>query len=663
MTTTPSPTRSALRRALASPGVTAGLATTALGAVLIAPLATAGPASAAPAVAPAVAPAAAPGAVRLAGARTVSDALSVSFDGRPAGSGGASRAGRGDVHLLAWNDFHGNLEPATLNIYGQFAGGAAYLAKLVKQRQAAYGPGQATVLAGDNIGAAPLPDALFHEEPATVVTNLMHVDYSAVGNHEFDKGATELLRVARGGCGADKCAGKPYALPNGRTTNVYPGAAFRYLAANVVDAKGRTLFPATGTKVLRTTSGHRVKVGFIGEVLKETPTIVTPSGVAGLTFTDEAAAANKAVAALRKQGVTVPVLVIHQGGTQTSGGTLNGCTGALAGSPVAAIAAKLDPSIKVIVTGHTHQEYRCTITANGVTRLVTSAASFGRILSDLTLTVDDRTGALVAATATNTIVANALNPYSAGTARQPDPSKEDPAVAAVVAQYVKAAAPLANKVVGTVQGDLTRTASPTGETTLGDVIADAQLAATAGTGVGAAKVAFMNPGGVRADLLASAVSSGGEAPGQVTYGEAFTVQPFGNSLVTKTLTGAQIRSLLEQQFPGCGGQTTERILQISASLKYERSTAALPATPTAAQCAAAIGQVWVNGTLLQATDSVRVTMNSFLATGGDGFTVFNSGTETLGGAQDIDAFVAYLGAAGSTGLAVPALARIVAKAG
>jgi len=649
---TPTPPPSRRRALLRAPATTAALATAALGAVLLAPLAGTG------------APTAPAGAsdVQISGATSLADALSVSFTGTGGTSSTPGTARTGDVHVLAWNDFHGNLEPASLNIYGRFAGGAAYLAKLVKARQAAYGRSEATVIAGDNIGAAPLADALFHSEPATVVTNLMHADYASVGNHEFDQGTAELQRVARGGCGADACAGKPYALPNGRTTNVYPGAAFRYLSANVLDAKGRPLFPATGVKEVRSTSGHEVRLGFIGEVLKDTPSIVTPSGVAGLTFTDEAKAANAAVATLRRQGVRIPVLVIHQGGFQTSPAALNGCAGALAGSPIAAIAAQLDPSIKIIVSGHTHAEYRCTITTNGVTRLVTSAASFGRVLSDLTLTVDDRTGTLVSASASNTIVENALNAYASGVVRQPDATKEDPAVAAVVQQYVTAAAPLANKVIGSVQGDLTRTASPTGEETLGDVIADSQLAATSGATVGAAKVAFMNPGGIRADLLASAISSGGEAPGQVTYGEAFTVQPFGNSLVTKTLTGAQLRSLLEQQLAGCGGQTTARVLQVSSSLHYERSTAALPATPTPADCAAAIGTIQVNGATLAPTDTVRVTMNSFLATGGDGFTVFNAGTDVLGGAQDIDAMVAYLGAAGTSGLAVPALDRIVAKA-
>jgi 5'-nucleotidase len=609
----------------------AALISAALGAVVAAPLAVV---TGAPA-----------GAVTIAGARTLSDNVSVSW-GKP----GPKTT---DLHVLAWNDFHGNLEPAGLNIYGKFAGGAAYLAQAVKARQAQYRGHQATVLAGDNIGASPLANSLFHEEPATIVTNLMHADFSSVGNHEFDKGSAELTRIQRGGCSATGCTGAPYALPGGGTTDRYPGADFQYLSANVtVDATGRTLFPAYGVKWLRTDSGRPVGLGFIGEVLKDTPQIVTPTGVAGLTFGDEAQAANKAVTALARRGVHIPILVIHQGGFQTGAVTTpNGCAGNLAGSPIEAIAQQLDPSIKVIISGHTHAEYRCTITTNGVTRLITSAASFGRILSDLTLTVDDRSGALVSAAATNTIVENALNTPGTGVVRQDDPSKADPTVAAVVKQYVDASAPLANKVIGKIQGDLTRDAGPLGEQTLGDVIADAQLAATASATTGAAQLALMNPGGIRADLKASDISSGGEAVGEVTYGEAFTVQPFGNSLVTKTMTGDMLRRVLEQQFVGCGGQGTRRILQISATLAYQSN-------PNATVCADHIGTISVNGTVVTPTTSLRVTMNNFLATGGDGFTVFKEGTDPLGGAQDIDAFAAYLTAAGPAGVAVPALTRI-----
>jgi 5'-nucleotidase len=584
--------------------------------------------------------------VVISGARSITDHVSVTF--------ASKKVRTTDVHLLAFNDLHGTLEAASLNIYGKFAGGAAYLAKAIEDRQLQYGDYQLTLFAGDNIGASPLANGLFHEEPITIASNLMHVDFASVGNHEFDKGSAELLRIQEGGCHVDGCTGAPYALAGGGSTDVYPGADFTYLSANVlVDATGQTLFPAFGIQEFKSDSGKKFEIGVIGEVLEETPTIVTPTGVAGLTFQDEADAANRAAAELRDQGVDTMVLVIHQGGFQSSPAALNGCVGNLVGSSIVDIASRLDPAIKVIVSAHTHAEYRCTITSGGVTRLITSASSFGRILSDITLTIDDKTGELVAASAENIIVENALNVPGTGVVREPDTSKEDPEVQAVVNQYVTASAPLANQVIGRIQGDLTRTASPFGESALGDVIADAQFVATEPENLGGAALAFMNPGGIRGDLLASAISSGGEAVGEVTYGEAFTVQPFGNSLVTKTMTGDMIRRLLQQQFVGCAVPTTKRILQISFTFSYEQNEAA-------ATCEGKIGRMWVNDVEVSATDSFRVTMNNFLASGGDGFTVFNEGTAALGGAQDIDAFVAAFMAAEPAGIAVPPLDRIIA---
>jgi 5'-nucleotidase len=612
------------------------LALVAVGVVLAAPLASPNKAAADPVI--------------ISGARTLSDQVVVTYK--------KTKLQRTtDVHILAFNDLHGNLETGG-TLYGRYAGGAPYLAKVVKDRQAQYGDNQVTVHAGDNIGASPLANGLFHEEPVTIASNLMNVDLASVGNHEFDKGAAELLRIQNGGCHADGCTGAPYALPDGSTTDVYPGADFQYLSTNVVrNATGETLFPAYATKRLKSDSGKKFTIGFLGEVLESTPTIVTPTGVAGLTFQDEADAANRVVQSVKTKGNAEDspdtwVLIIHEGGFQSGTAVLNGCAGNLAGSPIADIASRLDPRVKVIVSAHTHAEYRCTITTGGVTRLITSASSFGRILSDITLTIDDKTGELVSASAENTIVENATTVPPA--ARVPDPSKEDPQVAAVRDQYVAASAPLANRVIGRIQGDLTRTATPFGESALGDVIADAQFVATQPVPLGGAQLAFMNPGGIRADLLQNAISSGGEAFGEVTYGEAFTVQPFGNSLVTKTMTGDMLRRLLEQQFPGCHGQLVRRILQISHTFRYEQD-------PAATTCAGRIGRMWVSGTEVAPGDSFRVTMNNFLAFGGDGFTVFNEGTNALGGAQDIDAFVAAFEAAEPAGIAVPTLNRIVAK--
>jgi 5'-nucleotidase len=577
------------------------------------------------------------GAVSIAGARSLADRVSVQFQ--------KAQGPTTDVHLLAWNDFHGNLEAgAGLNIYGQFAGGAAWLAKAVTDKQAAYGAKQISVIAGDNIGASPLVDGLFFGEPSTIVTNLMHADFASVGNHEFDKGSAELLRIQNGGCRADVgCTAAPYALASGGTTITYPGADFQYLSANVVrNDNGKTLFPAFGTKRIKSDSGKKFEIGIIGEVLEATPTIVTPTGVAGLTFQDEADAANRVVKQLQAKGVNTSVLVIHQGGFQqgtTPPPTLNGCAGNLAGSDIAEIASRLDPSIKVIVSAHTHAEYRCTITTpDGVTRLITSASSFGRILSDITLTIDDKTGQLVAADATNSIVRNSSNPRNTSADVPLLDLAKDQRVADVVQQYVTASAPLANQIIGKVTADILNQPNSLGEIPSGDVIADAQLFATQPANLGGAQIAFMNPGGIRGGATNGFLftPSGSEAPGEVTYGEAFTIQPFGNSLVTKTMTGAQIHLLLEQQFVGCGGQTTQRILQISAGFSYVRNASA-PA------CADKVSGLTLNGQPIQAdaATTYRVTMNNFLASGGDGFTVFNQGTNALGGAQDIDALRDY----------------------
>jgi 5'-nucleotidase len=595
------------------------LAVVAIGTVLLAPLAnSSGPA----------------GAITIDGARSLADEVFVRFQ--------ADKDRTTDVHLLAWNDFHGNLEAgAGLNIYGQFAGGAAWLAQALHDKQAQYGKKQISVIAGDNIGASPLVDGLFYGEPSTIVTNLMNADFASVGNHEFDKGKDELRRIQNGGCRADVgCTAAPYALAGGGTTNTYPGADFQYLSANVVrNDNGRTLFPAFGTRQIKSDSGKKFTIGIIGEVLEATPTIVTPTGVAGLTFQDEADAANRVVEQLRRKHVNTSVLVIHQGGFQSGASTLNGCAGNLAGSDIAEIATRLDPSIKVIVSAHTHAEYRCTITTpNGVTRLITSASSFGRILTDITLTIDDKTGELVAASAENSIVRNSSNPRNSSSDVPLLDLPKDQRVADVVQQYVTAAAPLSNQVVGKVSQDILNAANALGEIPSGDVISDAQLVATQPANLGGAQIAFMNPGGIRGGATFGFLftPSGAEAPGEVTYGETFTVQPFGNSLVTKTMTGAQIHLLLEQQFVGCGGQTTQRILQISAGFSWVRNA-------SAPVCADKVSGVTLNGQPVDPAGTYRVTMNNFLAGGGDGFTVFNQGTNALGGAQDIDALVAYFG--------------------
>ena len=326
--------------------LSASIAVVALGAALVAPLATS---SSQPA-----------DAVTIAGARSLSDHLSVQF-AKPKPGHKTTVA-----HVLAYNDFHGSLEAASLNLYGQFAGGAAYLAKAIKDRQRQYGKAhEATVFAGDNIGASPLANGLFHEEPATIVANLMHADFASVGNHEFDKGWHELLRIQNGGCHADGCTGAPYALANGGDNEPLPR---RRLPVPVGQRHRRRHRQAAVPGVRRSSrltrrQGNEVRVGFIGEVLKDTP-----------DDRDADRRRGPHVHRTRRRGQPGRRRAAGQGrqgsdprdppGRRSSPGpaALNGCAGNLAGSPIEAIAQQLDPSIKVIISAHTHAEYRCTIT-------------------------------------------------------------------------------------------------------------------------------------------------------------------------------------------------------------------------------------------------------------------------------------------------------------
>ena len=515
-----------------------------------------------------------------------------------------------EVQILAINDFHGNLEPpggssgritlpggATVN-----AGGAEFLSTHIQQLRAT-NPNTIFLSAGDNIGASPLLSALFHDEPTIEALNMMGMEYSAVGNHEFDEGVDELLRMQNGGCHpVDGC----------QDGDDFAGAAFKFLTANVEwkdRHKPKTLFPPVKIRTFK-----KAKVAFIGVSLESTPTIVTPSGVAGLNFLPEVASVNALVPLLQAKGVRAIVVVLHNGGSQT--GFYNECVNL--SSDITGIAEGLDDEVDVLITGHTHNAYNCVVD----NKLVTGASSFGRLITDIDLTIDRGTGDVVAKQANNVIVTRDV--------------PADPAVTALIDKYKVVAGPLANRVIGSITADITRTATAAGESALGDVIADAQLAATALPGYGDAVVAFMNPGGIRADLTYNQIS-GGELPGEVTYGEAFTVQPFGNSLVTMSLTGAQIDTLLEQQFDNpLPGQM--RILQVSQGFTYTWSASA----PTGNKVD--IASIMINGVPIDPAGVYRVTVNSFLADGGDRFTVLTQGTDRLGGALDLDALIAYFAA-------------------
>jgi 5'-nucleotidase len=521
-------------------------------------------------------------------------------------------------NLIAFNDFHGAIDKPTGSgglVNGTPAGGVEYLTTYVKQLRAqaqAEGRKSITVAAGDLVGASPLVSAAFHDEPTIELMNNLGLEVSSVGNHEFDEGTTELKRLQFGGCHpVDGC----------QDGDGFAGADFTYLAANVLNkSNGLPLLLPINIKLV-----DGVPVAFVGMTLEGTPTIVNPAGITTVDFKDEVETANKWAALLRLVGIKSLVLLIHEGGLQVVNQPAvpdpNGCDG-FSGA-IRDIVGGLRPEYGIVVSGHTHNWYNCKLPNSvGVPTVLTSAGSSGRLVTDIDFSIDKSTRKFTDVQAHNVIVANS------------DPSLVDPSAKAIADKYRAAVAPLANRVVGSITADITRTAAPSGETPLGDVIGDAQLAYT--TASAGAQIALMNPGGVRADLVA-AQSSGGEAPGEVTYGEAFTVQPFNNLVVTQTFTGAQIKDVLEQQFVGFTGQTVQRILQPSASLTYTYSASAPAGSKVSALA--------LNGTPIDPAATYRVTTNDFLANGGDGFTLLTGGTDrTTAPGFDIDALVAYLGA-------------------
>lgn len=543
------------------------------------------------------------------------------------------------VRVIGFNDFHGNLQsPGTFGVnlsvppaQRPAVGGAEYLAGHVAKLKS-QNPLNVVVGAGDFIGATPLISALFNDEPSVEVLNRIGLEFNAVGNHEFDKGAAELLRLQNGGCkpnDVNSCKGAAAGTPV-----PFEGAKFQWLAANVVStATGRPLLPPYGIKRF-----GKLKVAFIGMTLEETPTIVTPSGVAGLQFKDEAETVNALIPRLRDQDVKAIVVLVHQGGFQSGAlQDINGCDGNLAGSSIAGIVSRLSDKVDAVVSGHTHAAYNCRLpNASGRLIPVTSSSAFGRALTTLDLVIDTRTRDVKSATAVNNLVDRSDATVT--------PNAE---ITSIIAGYNSLVSPIANQVIGSITESLPNTAIDSAcNMPAGDLIADAQLAATQPVGFGEAEIAFMNRGGVRNPGF-NFNQSVGEGDGNVTYGEAFTVQPFGNSLVTLSLTRQDIKNVLEQQFAGCRGQsaTNTRVMIPSVGFTYSFD-GSKPCDQRVSNVQLTVNGltstlVDANGAVLDPLRTHRVTVNNFMATGGDGYTTFLNGTNLLGGAQDIDALVAY----------------------
>ncbi len=506
-----------------------------------------------------------------------------------------------ELRILAINDFHGNLRPPPGGIgiadpddktkkVAVSAGGAEHMATLVGQLRAR-ARNTIFVAAGDLIGASPLLSAMFHDEPTIESLSMMGLEVASVGNHEFDEGKDELLRMQNGGCHpTDKCQGP----------HPFLGAKFRYLAASTIDkGTGKTILPPYEIKTF-----DGIAVAFIGLTLKGTPNLVSPVSVAGLEFRDEAETVNALVPELKAQGVEAIVVLIHEGGFPT--GDYNECPG-ISGA-IVDIVRKFDRAVDVVISGHTHQAYVCEIDG----RLVTSGDKYGTIVTAIDLKLDPATRDVLSARADNVIV-------------RTGPSGRDPEQTALLESYDRLAEPIAGRPAGSVVETLSRTPNDAGESPLGDVVADAQLAATRAETSGGAVIAFTNPGGVRADITK-------KQDGAATYADLFASQPFRNQLVTLTLKGTQIKNMLEQQWLD---PKRPRVLQVSRGFSYAWDNA----KPYGDRIIA--DRMSLDGQRIDPATSYRVTVNNFLAVGGDGFTVLTEGAAPQFGSYDVDALYGY----------------------
>jgi 5'-nucleotidase len=577
--------------------------------------------------------------------------------GHAGGPGDGSGHGHGPkdvaVQLLAMNDFHGRISnttgrdsqlltaPGADGVYGSnddvktLVGGSANVATTVKSLQTSFdgstqGPHTSLFVgAGDLISASPFESSVFKDEPTIEVLNAMGLDVSGVGNHEFDRGTAELRRISAAtdgtytddvtacedvqaevdGCFTDS-TGQPFA-----------GTDFPYLAANVISKKtGQPMLPPYQLFDV----GGGQQIALVGVVTDTTPTIVSPGGIADVQFIDEADAVNHWTHELKKQGIRSIGVLLHEGGeaglAMPPTPAYDGCT-ELTG-PIVDLNERMDKQVDFIVSAHTHQAYNCLLPVRGSQpRLVTQAGYYGRLVTDIRLTIDTRTGDVdrSATYAARNVPVTRTAP--------------DPTVQSIVDYWNGRASEAGDELVGVVNGDMNRV--PGDESSLGTFAANAQLAAVQQEQFGNPVVAFMNPGGLRANL----------AGGDVTYRELFDVQPFGNTVNTTTLTGAQIKQVLEQQF-GNGSRTATFILSTSDGFSYQYDPSRAAGDRVFA-CSITIGK-----TIVDPLASYRVAGNSFLLGGGDSFDAFKLGTNPTTGPVDVDTAVSYLAA--NTPLTPPA---------
>ncbi|WP_027480487.1 bifunctional metallophosphatase/5'-nucleotidase [Deinococcus pimensis] len=537
-----------------------------------------------------------------------------------------------DVTVLGLNDYHGNLEATAFTPAGTTtaikAGGVEAIGGELADVRAT-NKNTIFVGGGDLIGASPVTSSLLRDEPSVIALNKLGMKASALGNHEFDQGLTELLRMQNGGCESNDPTKACKFDPE------YKGATFKWLGANV-EYKANGQNPFTPWYVETTPDG--AKIGFIGAVTKTTPGIVTPAGVADLNFLDEADSINKYVPVLKGMKVDAIVVLIHEGGelvkdpSNTDNYATVGCKTLNTESAIYPIARRIDPAVTAIISGHTHQGYNCLVPdPTGKDRIVIQGEFYGHLLQRLDLKVDKANHRVLEAKAANLVV-NYDARKAAGTL--------DANMTALVTEAKAKTDAVKNTFVTNLAvPQIKRGATRTTESALGDVIADSQLAAMKSQG---AVIAFMNPGGIRADLPGTT-----NATNTITFGDVFAVQPFGNTMSVMDLTGAQIKTLLEQQTAGPNSGTNVKLLQVSAGFTYTLNLGAAEGSR--------VSDMKLDGAAIVPTTKYRVALNSFLAGGGDNFVVLKEGTNVVNTSlADVEALVTYLKANAATLTNTPA---------
>jgi 5'-nucleotidase len=503
------------------------------------------------------------------------------------------------LNLLGINDFHGRIDTNTV----KFAG-------TVEQLRAEAGEARTLMVsAGDNVGASLFPSAVEGDIPTLDVLNALDLDASAAGNHEFDKGYSDL------------------------TERIAPAADFPILGANVLTTGGE---PALDPYEIVEVDGLDVAV--VGAVTQETPSLVNPDGVAGLTFADPVASINDTVADLDALADPPDVIVasVHEGapdGAQTY-------EQAIASSDVFKdLAENTSAEVDAIFMGHTHQAYAYDAPVPGQagqTRPIVQTGQYGANIGQIQLTVDSETGDVQSHTQRNVARTTAADDGLIST--YPRVAEVDTIVDTALAN----AAEVGNQVKGHLTADITRAFTGTSEdraseSTLGGLVADALLAKVSETPAGA-DLAMTNPGGLRADLL-YAGSGGTNTDGVITYAEANAVLPFVNNLSSVTLSGASLTKVLEQQWQrdADGNVPSRAYLQmgVSKNVKYTFD----PTRPEGDR----ITSVTIDGEAIDADASYKVAVPSFLAAGGDNFRAFKDGTAVDTGLVDYEAWIEYLG--------------------